>query len=73
MIEHSQNISLKVDTHEIDGMRQLLAALPKVEDIEAQRTYLAENIQKFHEDNEQFHVDFQKQNEIIRRYDEVLN
>ena len=73
LIECSQNISLKVDSHEIDSMRKLLEALPKLDDMEAQREYLETNIQKFKGDNDEFHDGFLRHNEIIRRYDEVLN
>ena len=73
LIECSQNISLKADSHEIDTMKKLLDALPRLEDMDAQRKYLETNVQKFQEDNDHFHDGFREHNEIIRRYDEVLN
>lgn len=64
---------MKVNNHEIDNIRQLVETLPTVDDITHQREFLESSIKQFHSDNAQFHLDFQKQNEIIRRYDEVLN
>ena len=37
------------------------------------KKYVTENIEKFGVDNKVFHNDFYTQNEIIRRYDEVLS
>ena len=37
------------------------------------RSYVSTNIETFREDNFNFNKDFQTQNEIIRRYDEVLS
>ena len=46
--------------------------LPKVEDVEDLKAYIVENIENFSSDNKAFHKDFKTQNEIIRRYDEVI-
>ena len=64
---------MKVNAAEISAIRELVNTLPSLDDIKAQKLFLETSIKKFHADNDQFHLDFQKQNEIIRRYDEVLN
>jgi hypothetical protein len=46
--------------------------LPKVEDVFALKDYINNTLNEFKADNNQFHIDFKKQNEIIYRYDEVL-
>ena len=46
--------------------------LPKVEDVFALKDHINNTLNEFRDDNNQFHKDFKKQNEIIYRYDEVL-
>jgi hypothetical protein len=36
------------------------------------KKYLKEAVEEMQADNSQFHLDFKKQNEIIRRYDEIM-
>jgi hypothetical protein len=50
----------------------MVLKLPKVEDFENMKIFLDEAVTEFATDNKQFHLDFAKHNEIIRRYDEVL-
>ena len=50
-----------------------MSKLPKVKDVEELKEYVTTNIEKFRVDNLDFHADFKTQNEIIRRYDEVLS
>jgi len=47
--------------------------LPDVNEVDKMRSYVSTNIETFREDNFNFNKDFQTQNEIIRRYDEVLS
>ena len=64
---------LKVDVEETEVIKDLIMELPKVEDVRAMRLYVSENIENFGSDNRNFHKEFNVQNEIIRRYDEVLS
>lgn len=50
-----------------------MVRLPDVNEVDNLRTYVSSNIETFREDNFNFNKGFQTQNEIIRRYDEVLS
>jgi len=40
--------------------------------VEDLKNFVTTNIEQFSSDNQMFHDEFKTQNEIIRRYDEVL-
>ena len=65
-------LETKVDQEELEDIKDLVLQLPKVEDVEDLKAYIVENIENFSSDNKAFHKDFKTQNEIIRRYDEVI-
>jgi hypothetical protein len=71
--EHRKILDIKVDFEEYQDLRALVLKLPKVEDFQTMKVFLDEAVTEFSTDNKQFHLDFAKHNEIIRRYDEVLN
>ena len=47
--------------------------MPTVEEVVKWKKELKDEINEFHQINEQYAFEFKIQNEIIRRYDEVLN
>ena len=53
-------------------LKKLTMSLPSVESFENMKSYLKEAVEEMQADNKQFHIDFKKQNEIIRRYDEIM-
>ena len=63
----------KVDLDDHNDLKELLLELPRVDEVSQLRSYVMNNIERFHLDNKTFHEDFKTQNEIIRRYDEVLS
>lgn len=70
--EQALTLSAKVDIDEHNDLKELLLQLPRVEEVQQLKHYVMSNIETFHADNTSFHADFKTQNEIIRRYDEVL-
>ena len=65
-------IADKVDMDDHNDLKELLLELPRIEEVNSLKKYVMDNIERFHLDNKTFHNDFKTQNEIIRRYDEVL-
>jgi hypothetical protein len=65
-------MELKADQEEVEDLKELVLQLPKVQDVEELKRYVTESIEGFRGDNDTFRSDFKTQNEIIRRYDEVL-
>ena len=49
-----------------------MKALPTKEELESMHDTMRDDIVEFRDDNINFKSEFEKQNEIIRRYDEVL-
>ena len=64
---------MKIDEADFQEIKELLQILPRREDVEQVQKHLNESLEEFKNDNKQFHLDFQKQNEIIRRYDEIIS
>ena len=71
--EHEDLIEERVKVTEMDEIEALLKALPTVPDIESWKQKLKDDNIEFLKDVDQFKHDFNQQNEIIRRFDEVLN
>jgi len=70
---HEKCLDKKIGIEHYEYIKKLSETLPTIEDINKQNDYINNLLQSFRDDNDQFHKDFLKQNEIIRRYDEVLN
>ena len=71
--EHEDLIEERVKVTEMGEIEALLKALPTVPDIESWKQKLKDDNIEFLKDVDQFKHDFNQQNEIIRRFDEVLN
>jgi hypothetical protein len=65
-------MELKADLEVVEDLKDLVLLLPKVQDVDELKRYVTHSIEGFRGDNDTFRGDFTTQNEIIRRYDEVL-
>lgn len=63
---------MKADLDEVEDLKDLVRQLPRVEEVDQLKKYVSGSIEGFRGDNDTFRSDFKTQNEIIRRYDEVL-
>ena len=70
--ENEEVLHTKCDSAEMEDTKDLVLKLPRYEDFDQFRTYVVDSIENFASDNSAFRNDFNTQNEIIRRYDEVL-
>ena len=70
---HDDDLETKVELEELGDLKELVLRLPNVEEVDEMRAYVSSSIETFQLDNINFNKDFQTQNEIIRRYDEVLS
>lgn len=70
--ENEELLHTKCDSAEMEDTKDLVLKLPRYEDFDKFRTYVVDSIENFASDNSAFRSDFNTQNEIIRRYDEVL-
>jgi hypothetical protein len=70
---HDEDLETKVELEELSDLKELVLRLPNVEEVDEMRAYVSSSIETFQLDNINFNKDFQTQNEIIRRYDEVLS
>jgi hypothetical protein len=71
--DHQESIETKVEIKNFLKIKELVLKLPTWEDTNNLKNFVITNIERFDNDNSAFHQDFKTQNEIIRRYDEVLS
>lgn len=67
------DVEQKIYTVEFDKIKVLIEKLPTIVEVNKWKKDLNTEITDFQKQNEQFKFEFKIQNEIIRRYDEVLN
>ena len=72
LAEIRESLERKVERDELHDLMILARRLPTADDLHKLKWYVTDNIEKFTRDNRDFHQEFCKQCEIIRRYDEVL-
>jgi uncharacterized protein YdaU (DUF1376 family) len=70
--QQAKTMAAKVSTKELRDLKVQLDQLPTIPEIREWKKSLKDDIAAFTKDNSDFKVEFEKQNEIIRRYDEVL-
>ena len=68
----AKTMATKVSTKELRDLKGQLDQLPTIPEIREWKKSLKDDIDAFTHDNNVFKLEFEKQNEIIRRYDEVL-
>ena len=66
-------VEKKASSEEIAEMKILFGEMPTRAEVTSVRTDLFDSMQQFTEDNATFKREFEKQNEIIARYDEVIS
>lgn len=71
--EHKKQIDDKVPKSELKRTEKIIQTLPTSQDIQIWKKRLDDQNKEFKKTQEQFKIDFKIQNEIIARYDEVLN
>ena len=71
--ENQKAILAKADHGEMEVLKELVKILPKEEDVHQQHKLVADKLDFFKKENDNFHNEFKIQNEIIRRFDEVLS
>jgi hypothetical protein len=59
-------INTKADLGEIMDVRDLVAQLPRVSDVNNLKSYVVENIENFSSDNQSFTKEFKTQTKIIK-------
>jgi hypothetical protein len=62
----------KIDRGELAELRGLVKILPKADEMNKMKIHLFKRIEEFKSEMDKFSIGFEQQNEIIRRYDEVL-
>ena len=62
----------KIERDEMNTVTDLVKLLPTQEEVRELREHVAGNIANFQKDNARFKLDFEIQNQTIRRYDEVI-
>ena len=73
MANHEDDLSKKIYKEDLKNIELLVEALPTVPDIMEWKKKLNDDNAEFQKDNDWFKAEFVKQNEMIARYDEVLN
>ena len=69
---HENMLLNKAEVQSVRELKKLLETLPTHAEVKAQSEYVNEKIEKYDEDNDKFLIGFEQQEEMIRRFDEVL-
>ena len=70
--EASAALGSKVDAKDFEDVKDLLVKLPKVSEVQEWKRTMDGNLKKFSSQGSAYAEEFRVQNEILRRYDEVL-
>ena len=69
---HSHFLTKKIDSEEFVTIKKYVSELPTHKQVTKLKNYVNDSINHYQEEHQTFKEEFEVQNEIIRRYDEVM-